>query len=131
MLRTSTAAALTALLLAGTACGATDDVLSSAACTVAEKAVAPVKAGVRSAVAELDVDPAGARAELTALKAAVDAAATTVSGEVRDSLKKVSDELAVLIGEARDAATGAVDQDAVNQARDELGAAVDDLTQIC
>lgn len=131
MLRTYTAAPLTALLLACAACGATDDVLSSAACTAAEQAVAPVKAGVRSAVAELGVDPTGARTELTALKGAVDAAAATVSGEVRDSLKNVSGKLAVLIGEARDAATGAVDREAVDQARTELGAAVDGLTEIC
>lgn len=136
MLRTYAAAPLTAfLLLAGSACGDAEDVLSgaarSAACTAAEQAVAPVKAGARSAVAELGVDPAAARTELTALKRAVDAAAATVSGEIRDSLKKVSGELDVLIDEARAASQGAVDRQAVDQARDDLGAAVEDLTQIC
>lgn len=136
MLKTYAAVPLTALLLlAGTACGDAEGIVSgaarSAACKAAEQAVTPVKAGARSAVAELGVDPAGARTELTALKGAVDAAAATVSGEIRESLKKVSGELGVLIDEARAAAQGAVDRQAVDQARDDLGTAVDDLTEIC
>lgn len=132
MPRTYAAAALTALLLAaGTACGAAEDVLNSAACSAAEQAVAPVKAGARSAAAELGVDPARARTELVALKGVVDAAAAPLSGEIRESLKKVSGQLSVMIDEAKAAARGTVDQRAVDQARDELGAAVDDLTEIC
>lgn len=135
MMRILAAGSLTALLLTSTACGSPEDVLGdavgAAGCAAAEQAVSPLKDRVRSAVEDLGVDPAGARRELEVLKGTVDATASTVSGEVQQSLRKISGDLDVLIDEARGAASGAVDQKAVDQAQDDLGTAVDDVTRIC
>lgn len=136
MLRLSAAGTLTTLvLLGGTACGGADEIIgdatTAAACTAARQAVAPVKAGARSAVQQLGVDPADARLELEILKKAVDAATATVSGEVRQSLRTISENLGILVDEARAAAREAVDQQAVARAQQELGAAVEDIGQIC
>lgn len=136
MRNTAAAGSLAALALLGTtACGPAEDVISSstsaAACAAAQRAVDPIVDGARSAVQELGVDPAAARRELQALKGVVDAAAAPLSGEIRTHLKEISGSLGLLVDEARTAARGAVDQQAVDRAQDELGAAVDDIGRIC
>ncbi|RZI78866.1 MAG: hypothetical protein EOO67_21215 [Microbacterium sp.] len=136
MLKTCAAGSLTALLLlVGTACGDPEEALgnavSAASCTAAKQAVAPVKDGVRSAVADLGADPAAAQRKLEVLKGAVDGVTATIHGEVKKSLQGVSDDLDTLIAQAKAAADGAVDQKAVNQAQTDLGTAVDDVTEIC
>ncbi|MCX6397316.1 MAG: hypothetical protein NTV23_12565 [Propionibacteriales bacterium] len=136
MQNTYAAASLTALLLlGGTACGGADEVLGNAAnaagCAAARQAVAPVKDSVRSAVEDLGVDTSGAQRELKALKATIDTAAGTVTGEVQQSLKKISGDLGTLIDQARASARGGVDQAAVDRAQADLGSAVDDVANVC
>lgn len=135
MKRTLAALGLAAALLPSAACGGPEEILgnaaNAAACTAAQQAVAPIKAQAQSAVDQLGIDPAGARGELQVLRAAVDAAAVTAGGELRQSLDRVSSGLGTLLDQAGAAARGTVDQPAVNQAQAELTTAVDEVTRIC
>lgn len=135
-LRPMTALLATPLLLAGlSACGDAEELVGNAArsagCSAAEQVVSPIRGQVRAAVEDLGADPEAARRELTVLRNAVDAAAGTLSGEARQALGEISAALETLTEEARVAARSAVDQQAVQQAQDELGAAIDEFGAVC
>lgn len=119
-----------------TGCGdleqAARDTVDSAACTAAQEAVDGLTTRVDEAVAELGADPAAARAEPTGLREAVAAAEQGLSGEAQQALDDARGALDTLVEQADAAADGTqVDDVVVDEARQELDTAVDDLTTVC
>lgn len=111
---------------------AATDAAGDAACSVAQQTMDEVVTQTQGALDELGADPAAAERRLTALRDTVRAAESGLSGESRARLEEARvalDDLATL---ARDEAAGAgADEPAVQQARDDLDAAVTGLTQVC
>ncbi|MDT9592769.1 hypothetical protein RDV89_06805 [Nocardioides zeae] len=127
-----------ALLAAGVLGGCAEledaarDTAREAGCQAAQEAVDGVTTRADEAVADLGADPAAAERELTALRDAVDAAASGVSDEVATHLGTAEGALDALSEQAQAAADGTeVDDVAVDAAQSELDGAVEDLTQVC
>lgn len=137
-----TAAALTgALTLTG--CQAADDAVqgaqdavqsaaSNAACSVAQQAVDAVADGAKQAADDIVADPQKARNELQALRDTLATAERGIDGDLKAKVADAKDAVDRLLTQAKDAAQGVeVDTSAVDDAKAELDAAVEDVTTIC
>ena len=115
---------------------AVDDVASSAGtragCEVAGRAVDEGRGLVDRVGQEISGDAAGVRRELAAAGTAIEAAAPTLTGEVRALVDRAAAALSPLRDEAESAAAGsAVDERAVQAAQSEYDRASDQLRSLC
>lgn len=130
----ATALAVAAVVLLG-ACEQAEDAISDAAsdgaCRLAQEAVDGIAGQARQAAESIGADPEAAQRELSALRDSVAAAEDNLSGETQARLEQARQALDALVQESRDAAEGAVDQQAVQEAEQQLDDAVEQLTQVC
>ncbi len=85
-----------------------------------------------SSTQEISGDAAGVRRELAAAGTAIEAAAPTLTGEVRALVDRAAAALSTLRDEAESAAAGsAVDERAVQAAQSEYDRASDQLRSLC
>ncbi|MCX6405826.1 MAG: hypothetical protein NTV28_02785 [Propionibacteriales bacterium] len=115
---------------------AVDDVASSAGtragCEVAGRAVDEGRGLVDGVGQEISDDAAGARRELAAAGAAIEAAAPTLTGEVRALVERAGTALSTLRDEAEAVAAGsAVDDRAVQAAQSEYDRVADQIRSLC
>ncbi|MDF9717318.1 hypothetical protein INN71_08175 [Nocardioides sp. ChNu-153] len=107
------------------------DAASDAGCSLAQDAVDGVTGQAHAAADQLGVDPAGAERELTALRDGLATAEQGLSGELRGHVEDARTALDALVTQARAAADGTVDQQAVAEAEAQLDTAVQELTTVC
>jgi len=128
-------AALAAAAFLLSACSEVEDAVgdasAAAGCQVAQRAVDGVADAARGAADRIGADPEAARRELRGLRDTLAAAAPTLSGDVRTRVDEIRAALDDLVTEATEAGRDAVDQAAVDRARDELDQAVDGLRSVC
>ena len=137
-MRRGSRAAAALVAVAATALGgcseaedAVDRAAGDAACRLAQEAVDGVAGQAREAADRIGADPEAARRELTALRDSLAAAEEGLSGETRARVEEARAALDRLVSESRDAARGAVDEQAVEEAERELDTAVEELTRVC
>lgn len=118
-----------------TGCSAAEDAVGGAvdeaACSLARETLAGVEGQVREAADRIGADPRAARRELEALRDALAAAEDGLSGETRDRVAEARRAVDALVAEARRGARGAVDEEAVAEARRDLDTAVTGLQDVC
>ncbi len=115
---------------------AVDDVASSAGtragCEVAGRAVDEGRGLVDRFGQEITDDATGARRELATAGAAIEAAAPTLTGEVRALVERARTALSTLRDEAEAVAAGStVDDRAVQAAQSEYDRVADQLRSLC
>ncbi len=127
-------------LLALGACSEVEDAVSDAAsdagsragCELAQPAVDAGRSLVDDVTANIDADPAAAQRELSAAADALDLAEPALTGEARDVVERAGAALEELRAQAQAVADGAtVDDQVLQAAQDEYGAAAEQLTGVC
>jgi hypothetical protein len=117
-------------------CDAAGDAVSGAAsragCEVAQRAVDEVAQQARSTAADLGADPAAAQQRLDGLRETLSTAEQGLDGETREQVTRAREAVEALATQAGQAADGTqVDDVAVQEAEQELDAAVTRLTDVC
>ncbi len=127
-------------LLALGACSEVEDAVRDTAsdagsrvgCELAQPAVDEGRAFVERVAQDIDADPAAAQQELSAAREALELAAPTLTGELRDAIDQAAAAVEELRAEAQAVADGAtVDDQVVQAAQAEYDAAAQELTGIC
>jgi len=127
-------------VLALGACSQVENAVSDAAtdagtqvgCQLAQPAIDQGRSFVDQVVQSIDADPAAAQQQLTAAGQALQLAAPTLTGEIRNLVDQASAAVENLRGQAEAAAAGTtVDDQVVQAAQDEYAAAAEQLTGIC
>ena len=108
------------------------DAAGDAACSAARSAADEAGQQVGNAVDSIGADPQAAERELSAVRDALAAAETGISGDAKAKIREAKEAVEALLGQAEDAAQGAdIDTRAVDRAQDDLDQAVADIKDIC